>query len=735
MNIFDHPRNSHSQNTDSKIARKNATILVVDDDHSMRASVEALLQLHNFTCLLADGGESALDILKGTTIELVLLDLNMPGVDGYQVMHEIHSHYPDTDVIIVSGESSFNSATLALRYGAEDYLRKPYIPDELIVSIENVIKKRRLKTQFRQLHGELEASEERFRFIVNNSPDIIYILDSSGHFTYINQRINPLLGYESQDLIGRHYTDMIHADDINKAEFTFNERRTGSRATNSVELRLLHKEVEQGTRYFENQTIVIELNSMGVYSNDHGLPVDREFVGTYGVARDITERKRAEELITFQIHHDLLTKLPNRALFRDRLTQAISQAKRDANKLAIIYIDMDRFKVVNDSLGHLAGDQLLQNVASILKSSVRDCDTVARVGGDEFNLLLTNIKDAKDIELIVDKITGKLQIPMQIDHHEVPISCSFGIALYPDHGDTLDTLVRNADTAMYFIKGNGQNQCQLFNEKIANLHGRHLTLENDLRTAIKDNHLSVYFQPQFCVSSGEITGVEALVRWIHPQEGMIMPDEFIALAEETGLIVDLGRWVLKNSCRRFGTWAEGSLSKITLAVNFSAKELMQPDFTDFVISTLAYHNIPGTQFEVEITENVLMEDMDQAILKLKLLASHGIKVAVDDFGTGYSSLTYLQTLPLHTLKIDRSFIMKIKDHRDKHTIVEAIIAMAKELGLDLVAEGIETEEQLNYLKRLGCERAQGFFLGKPVEAEILIARYTSSNTCAIPSIS
>ncbi len=732
MNIPNSSIKNNSETSDNEQGRSTPSVLVVDDDDTMRASVEALLQLHNYNCLAANGGASALDILKEASIELVLLDLNMPGVDGYQVMHEIHSRFPDTDIIIVSGESSFNSATLALRYGAEDYLRKPYIPDELIVSIENVLKKRRLKSQFRQLHGELEASEERFRFIVNNSPDIIYILDNTGHFSYVNQRINPILGYEDQDLIGKHYSELVHADDINKAKFAFNERRTGARATSSIELRLLHKEDEQGARYFENQSIVIELNSMGVYSTDHGLPIDREFIGTYGVARDITERKRAEELITFQIHHDLLTKLPNRALFRDRLTQAISQAKRNDNKLAIVYLDVDRFKAINDSLGHLAGDQLLQNVASILKSSIRDCDTVARVGGDEFNLLLTNIKEAKDIEVIVDKITEKLELPAHIDHHEIPISCSFGIALYPDHGDSIDALIRNADTAMYYIKGKGANQCQLFNEKIASLHGRHLSLENDLRKAIKENQLSVYFQPQFCVSSGEITGVEALVRWHHPDEGLIMPDEFIPLSEETGLIVDLGRWMLRNSCEKFSSWADDSLSKTTLAVNFSSKELMQPDFTEFVINTLAQYNIPGSQFEVEITENVLMDDMDQAIIKLKLLADHGIKVAVDDFGTGYSSLTYLQTLPLHTLKIDRSFIVKIQYYRDKHSIVEAIIAMAKELGLDLVAEGIETEEQLNYLKRIGCGRAQGFFLGKPIEADILTSQYISCNTCAVP---
>jgi len=709
------------------------TILVVDDDPSMLKSVEALLRIHNYNCLLANGGACALETLAHTAIDLILLDLNMPGVDGYEVMHKVHSDYPRTDIIIVSSESSFNSATLALRYGAEDYLRKPYVPDELIVSIENLLKKRRLNSQFRKLHGELEASEERFKFIVDNSPDIIYILDSAGNFTYINQVIDPLLGYSEKDLIGKHYSELVHSEDIGKAKFAFNERRTGTRASNNVELRLLHKDAEQGPRFFETQSIVIELNSMGVYSVDRGLPIDREFIGTYGIARDVTERKRAEDLITFQVQHDLLTQLPNRALFRDRLNQGISQAKRSNNKLAIVYIDMDRFKSVNDSFGHLTGDQLLQNIASVLRSSVRDCDTVARVGGDEFNLLLSDIKETRDVEIIINKIIQKIQQPIPVEQHEITVSCSFGIALYPDHGDTIDVLTRNADTAMYHIKGNGNNQCQVFNSKIAKNYSHRLSLENNLRKAIKEDQLSVYFQPQFDVSTGEIRGVEALVRWLHPQEGMIMPDEFIPLAEETGLIVDLGRWMLKNACSEFATWSKEGFPEITLAVNFSSKELIQPDFTGFIIDTLAREDIPGNQFEVEITENVLMEDMDQAIMKLKLLASHGIKVAVDDFGTGYSSLTYLETLPLHTLKIDRSFIAKIHNYRDKHSIVEAIVAMANGLGLDLVAEGIETEEQLNYLKRIDCGRAQGFLLARPMQASELIQQFTSYNTCAVPS--
>ncbi|MEH6627522.1 MAG: EAL domain-containing protein [Motiliproteus sp.] len=692
------------------------TILVVDDDARMLQSVKDLLDSYGYTCQIADCGERALEILSHETIDLLILDLNMPEVDGYQVLKTIRNHKPCPDIIVVSGEASFDGATQVLRQGVHDYLRKPYLPEDLIRAIERITNKRRMEHKVRNMQQQLTSSEQQHRFIVNNSPDIIYMLDDKGCFSFINERIHTLLGYEPEELIGCSFSQMIHADDQVKAEFAFKERRTGARASHCIEFRLLHKNNDQDCRYFESQSITIELSSMGVYGENENQP-QKDFIGTYGVVRDVSERKRAEELVNFQLYHDLLTKLPNRALFRDRLKQAIAYSKRHSSQLAVMYLDMDRFKIINDSLGHLAGDLLLQSVAVKLRSCLRDSDTLARVGGDEFNLLLPNVNSDKDATIIATKILREIEKPMVLEGVEVFISFSIGIAIYPKDGETIDSLIKHADTAMYHVKDNGKKNFEFYHASMKTKHTRHLSLENGLRKALEQDELRIDYQPQVNIESGNITGVEALIRWQHPEDGLIMPSEFIPLTEETGLITDMGRWLLDSACETISHWVEQGLPDITLAVNVSARELMQSDFSDHIISTLKKHNLPGKALELEITENVLMRDMDQTVKKLKKLAQHGISIAVDDFGTGYSSLSYLQTLPLNTLKIDRSFIGDIEHSKDSHTIIYAIVAMAKGLGLNLIAEGVESDEQLKFLKRIGCPTVQGYLTGHPRPAD------------------
>jgi diguanylate cyclase (GGDEF)-like protein/PAS domain S-box-containing protein len=693
-----------------------AKILVTDDDARMRQSLQDLLGIYGFECVTADGGESALELLASTDIDLLLLDLNMPNVDGYQVLQHIQKDFPKVDVIIVSGETTFDSATRAFHHGVRNFLRKPYVPEDLVNTIRNVLHKRELEQRMSEVRTQLEISEKRHSFIINNSPDFIYMLDKQGRFTFVNERIQTLLGYPRNELIGRHYTELVYWEDLEKARFAFDERRTGNRATQNVELRLVCKDTELGVRYFDSHSMMIELNSMGVYSSSGETGASR-FIGTYGVARDITERKHAEELINFQLYHDLLTKLPNRALFHDRVDIAIAQARRNNTSLAIMYLDMDRFKVVNDSLGHLMGDQLLQMVAGILKGCLRDSDTLARVGGDEFNLLLPDIGRREDVYRIADKILNRFKEPINLEGFEVFVSFSIGISVFPEDGENIESLVKNADTAMYYVKGRGKNGAEFFNEEMNSLFMQHLALENELRKALEEDQLMVYYQPQYDMASGKLAGVEALIRWQHPINGLILPGEFIPMAEETGLIVDVGRWVLDRACHEIRSlYPDGDID-IVFAVNISALQLLQADFVPQVLETLTLHDIPPHNLEIEITENVLMEDMEQAVSKLTFLASKGIKIAVDDFGIGYSSLSYLQHLPLNTLKVDRSFVMRIESPEDKHSIVTAIVAMAKELRFEIVAEGIENDVQHSVLKRMGCDRGQGFLLGRPMDIE------------------
>ncbi len=694
---------------------KDITVLVVDDEPRMRQSVRDLLMAYGYSCLLAEDGMNALQILDRENIDLLLLDLNMPGISGYQVMQQVKREHPDTAIIVVSGETTFESAAEALRQGAREFLRKPYAPDELSRVVGNVLDKRRLERNIHDMNRRLEASEHRYRFIVNNSPDIIYMLDDKGCFSFINERVTALLGYQPEEMLGMHYSELLHAEDIEKARFAFDERRTGNRASQNVEFRLLCKDSSQPCRYFESRSITIELSAKGMYLNQPA-ELQQGFAGTYGVARDISGRKRAEEIINYQLYHDLLTKLPNRALFRDRLGLAISQARRHGSRLAVMFLDMDRFKVVNDSLGHLAGDQLLQTVAARLDACLRDSDTLARVGGDEFNLLVPDIDGPEGAAMIARKIMDKLREPVVLEGYEVFVSFSIGIALFPDDGQTMDGLVKHADMAMYHIKGRGKNGYEFFSEQIKTHCHRQLSLENDIRKALEAQQFELYYQPQVDVCSKRVCGMEALIRWNHPQRGLVMPGNFIPLAEETGLIINIGSWVLERACREIAVWNRHAVDGVVMAVNISAAQLEQPDFEQQVIDTMDRYGVRSGQLELEITENVLMQDMDQAVTKFQHLASHGVRVAVDDFGIGYSSLNYLKSLPLNTLKIDRSFISDICSPRDKNSIVTAIFAMARELDLEVVAEGVESRGQVDYLKKLRCPKAQGYLLGRPMQA-------------------
>jgi diguanylate cyclase (GGDEF)-like protein/PAS domain S-box-containing protein len=693
-----------------------ARILVVDDEVRMRESVRDLLKAYGHASIIAANGQVALEILHGNPIELILLDLNMPEISGLEFLELLKTDFPEIDVVIVSGEATFSNATEALRNGVSDFLRKPYNPVELLGIIENVLKKRSLEREFKQVHQKLEASEYRYRFIVDNSPDIIYMLDEAGYFCFVNDRISQLLDYKQDDLIGHHYSEVVHEDDVEKAKYAFAERRTGDRASRNVEFRLRCKDNSQPSRYFESRSVSVELNSMGIY-RDAGGGEQRCYVGTYGVARDISERKRAEEIINFQLYHDLLTQLPNRALLRDRLGLAISQAKRNGNQLALMYLDMDRFKVINDSLGHVAGDQLLQTVANRLRNCLRDSDTLARVGGDEFNLLVPEVTGRVDAIRLVEKVLANLKAPIFIDGVEVFVSFSIGIALFPDNGETMDALIKHADIAMYHVKRRGKDGYEFFANEMKGSADQHLSLDTGLRRAIDEGQLQVYFQPQINLQSGKVSGMEALLRWKHPEVGNISPTEFIPVAEESGLINEIGLWVLDAGCAELSKWRKAGHDQVKLAVNVSSKQLAQADFEQQVFHVLTRHGVPGSALELEITENVLIQDMDQVVHKLRQLHAEGICIAVDDFGIGYSSLGYLQSLPLSTLKIDRSFVSGIRATSSRNSIVTAIIAMAKELGLDIIAEGVETEIQHQQLKRLGCPNAQGFLFSRPMPKE------------------
>ena len=702
-----------------------AKVLAVDDEERLLDAYSLFLNNEGYQVLAASDGVEAISLLKQHGFDVLLLDWSMPELGGQAVMEFIKSNGIDITTIVISGNTSVDGVAQALKLGAYDYIRKPFAPEEVVTTVNNAIKHRRLEKENKSFQNRINESDKLHRYIVNSSPDIVYMLDQKGNFTFLNDRVEKLLGYSKQELMGKHYTFIIEPDDFHLAKFVFNERRTDDRSAKNVEIRLKCKEGIGKVRYLNTSTMYVELTAMGVYSrpDQYG---NQRFIGTYGTARDITERKEAEDVINFQAYHDLLTRLPNRALFKDRLGLAISHAKRHNQLLAVIFLDLDRFKVINDTLGHAMGDRLLQIAGQRLQRCLREEDTLSRFGGDEFTLLLTNIDNRADVIVVVEKVLKELKQPFVFGGNEVFVGASIGISVYPDAGATLETLIKNADTAMYHVKGQGKNGYQFYSEEMnTDVHSR-LNMERDLRKALDKEQFEVFFQPQVDVSSGEVVGMEALVRWHHPEKGLIYPDEFITLAEETGLIIDLGNWVLDTACAELSKWYELGFDNIKLGANFSPYQVEHVDFVPNVLMTLRKHGLPGECLEIEITESTIMKDLEIVVKKLRELSYYGIKIAIDDFGTGYSSLSYLQKFPINTLKIDRCFVNEIMRGDSNRCIVDAIIYMGKGLGLNLIAEGVETKSQPEYLKDLGCTQVQGFIYGKAKPPKVLLTQLEES---------
>jgi diguanylate cyclase (GGDEF)-like protein/PAS domain S-box-containing protein len=690
-------------------------LLVVDDEQRLLTSLQELLIANDYQADTALGGRSACSQLLKQQYDLVLLDLRMGDFSGHQVMEFMSEHQINAATIVVSGESSFSAVSKALRRGAYDYLKKPYVPEELIATVEKALQKKLLEKAHNSMQVRLQESEELHRYIVNSSPDIVFMLDREGRFTFVNNKVDSVLGYKKQDLIGKNYRSIINDKDAERARYTFKDTEHNSGTTRTIELHLKTQDDNRTSRYFEVTVFPIESNALGIKSfSNNGIT---KLIGTYGTARDVTERKEAEDFINFQAYHDLLTRLPNRALFKDRLNLAITHARRNRQGLAVMFLDLDRFKVVNDTLGHAMGDRLLQSVSIRLENCLREGDTLSRFGGDEFTLLLPDISSKEDARKIARKVINVLKEPFMLGEHEVFVGVSVGIALSQEAGTSLEQLIQNADIAMYHVKGRGKDGYQFFSDSMNVTSSNRLKLERDMRNALENKEFHVYYQPQIDAKTNGIIGVEALIRWHHPERGIIYPSEFIPLAEETKLIVELSEWVLKTACNEVKQWIDAGHSDIRLAVNFSPTQVEHPRFVSMLFKQLKECDFPPRNFEIELTENVIMNDLKHMIQKLSKLADRGITIAIDDFGTGYSSLNYLHKLPIHTLKVDQSFVHDIQNSSNDACIVNAIISMAHGLKLNIVAEGVETADQLEYLKQLGCHVIQGFFFGKARPAD------------------
>jgi diguanylate cyclase (GGDEF)-like protein len=433
-----------------------------------------------------------------------------------------------------------------------------------------------------------------------------------------------------------------------------------------------------------------------------------------GTIEDISDRKIAEQRVEFLAYYDALTELPNRTLLRDRVAQALASARRGKHKVALLFLDLDRFKIINDSLGHSIGDLLLQEVAQRLKKLAREEDTVARVGGDEFLIVLTSMKDAADAALAAERIVHAMTADCVVQGHSFRISCSVGISVFPEHGADGETLLRNADTAMYCAKESGRNSFRFYTNDMNTQVVERLTLENSLRVALDQKQLFMMYQPQMEIATGRIIGVEALLRWRHPELGLVPPDKFIRVAENSGLIIPIGEWVLRTACSDARKWREQRLLAVPVAVNVSAVQFRQEGFRELVERVLHEAGLAPEFLELELTESLLLSTADVMFRVLQELKAMGVKLAIDDFGTGYSSLSYLRQFPLGKLKIDRSFIRDVAVNPDDAAITTAIISMAKSLNLRVIAEGVENEAQMSFLREHQCDEIQGYYFSKPL---------------------
>jgi diguanylate cyclase (GGDEF)-like protein/PAS domain S-box-containing protein len=446
------------------------------------------------------------------------------------------------------------------------------------------------------------------------------------------------------------------------------------------------------------------------------------------IATDISARKEAEESIEFLAYYDVLTGLPNRTLLHDRIQQQISAAHRDKQSFAVMFLDLDRFKYVNDSMGHAVGDQLLQFVASRLLEKVREGDTVSRIGGDEFVILLRDT-DADGAAHVAQGLLDNLALPCELNGIRFTIHATIGISLFPENGSDIGTLLKQADVAMYRAKEEGRNNFRFFTDEMNTRINRIFSVEKDLRLALERNEFSLYFQPQMDLASRKICGAEALIRWDHPEKGRISPAEFIPIAEETGQIIAIGEWVLRTACEKIAEWRQQEIQPFPVAVNLSLSQLLQPDFSQQVAAMLERYGLLPNELELEFTESILLSEASIALDFLTDMRNLGVRLSIDDFGTGYSSLSYLKKMPVHKLKIDQSFIRDIHADQNDEAIVRSIIALGHHFNLSVIAEGIETREQLDFLQTLGCDEMQGYFYAHPLpENEFL--RFVRDNHSA-----
>jgi len=672
-------------------------VLIIDDDPAFTLLASETLQQAGFDAKIATNSRDAVTSFENDKPDIVLLDVELPGSNGFDLCATLRLMSPGVDVpiVMVTGHDDTASIAQAFQVGATDFIHKPVLWPTLPHRIGFIL---RARDNMRAL----QISEHKNRALLQALPDTIFIVDRDG---VLLEHITGDGKSNSKTLVGKQLEQVLPAGVARAAR----QAVSGDRRS---ELTTYEFAVGRGK---EQRSFEARLRPQP----DGTLLI---------VTRDTTERQKAKARIEYLAYYDILTGLPNRQQFVREAGGALQAAKQAGHMMALLYLDLDRFKRINDNLGHSVGDALLKNVARRLEQSARPSDIasppsenqpagpsrVARLGGDEFVVLLTGLTDEAQTATVANRIRQSLGEPLDCGGHRLVVTPSIGIALYPQDGTDIEDLLVKADMAMYQAKDQGRNGFAFYGHSMAVRSLGRLELENDLRSAFQNGDFQIFYQPKVELSSGMIIGVEALLRWHHATRGWIAPDVFIPVAEETGLIAELGDWVIRQACKQLNTWAGEGLGHLTIAVNVSVQQFARADFVESVLRALWQYAVKPEQLELEITESLLMRNVDDTTACMKRFRAAGVTLSIDDFGTGYSSLGYLRQFPVDALKIDRSFVKDLHTSDDDAAICAAIIAMARELKLKVIAEGVANNEQLEFLRKHRCDQVQGYLISQPV---------------------
>ncbi|WP_395405178.1 EAL domain-containing protein [Pseudoduganella sp. UC29_106] len=691
----------------------NANILIVDDQPVNVQLLEYLLQSTGYSRVSSTTDPRVVAPWHDQhRYDIIILDLHMPGMNGFDVMDALKPLEPDgyLPVLVVTAEP--DKKLSALETGARDFVSKPFDPVEVLTRIRNLLEVRLLHRQARDYNALLEqtvrertADLQRFRSAMDATADAIFLIDSdSMQLVDINDGACRMLGYKREQLleIEPSRLGLGTREELQQwAESAHAAAASPSRAPELLETELTRA---------DHATVPVEAYWQ---QQNEGESAHRTLIC---VARDISERRLAEERLRHMAHYDSLTGLPNRTLFFQTLGESIELAQDKEWRIVVLFIGLDRFRNINDSVGAAMGDQLLRDFSNRLVQCVRIRDTVGRLGGDEFALILTMTRDQQDAVLVANEVREALRAPFDLDGHQATLTASIGIAMYPDDASDPETLVKYANTAMERAKEAGRDGYRFFTAGMNVQVLARLDLEMALRRALELNELELYFQPKVNLHSGRVSGAEALLRWNRPGYGLVYPAEFVSVLEDTGLIVRVGTWIIETACRQIASWMRSPVGQVHVAVNVSSRQFVEGDLETEVKQSLERHKVPPELLELELTETALMSNAERTIQVLGALKELGIKVAIDDFGTGYSSLAYLQRFPIDKLKIDIAFVRDITTNPNDAAIALAIISMAHSLKLRVIAEGVESRPQLEYLRRNRCDEIQGYYFSRPLPA-------------------